>query len=104
MLTSRDLATIRAALRYWREEVSIHGPEAAAPYFDLVEPRPLGAAEMGVPFQNLQTARYGYYDRRTEGLRTTALIHEIDLPIDDRADIATILLPAGNAFAAGVSD
>lgn len=37
MLSDVQLATVRAALRYWREEICPHGVEAAQPYL----PRPI---------------------------------------------------------------
>jgi hypothetical protein len=33
MLTSREAATILAALLYWREEMCPHGPAIMRPYF-----------------------------------------------------------------------
>jgi hypothetical protein len=38
MLTPHDLAVLRTALHYFREELSPHGPTAIAPY--LAEPLP----------------------------------------------------------------
>lgn len=34
ILTQRDLKLLRAALLYWQQEMSPHGAECAAPYFD----------------------------------------------------------------------
>lgn len=36
ILTSEQLAVIRAALQFWAEEVCPHGFDAALPYFDEV--------------------------------------------------------------------
>ena len=43
-LTPRELAALIAALRYWRDEMSPHN--ADQPYFDGLEPDPLGPEEL----------------------------------------------------------
>ena len=46
LLNSPELATIRAALLYWREEICPHGSESAALYFDDPRVAPLAADEV----------------------------------------------------------
>ena len=46
MLADRELATIQAALTYWRDEMTPHGTETQAPYFDQVSPEPLSEEEI----------------------------------------------------------
>ena len=46
MLTRRQLATIRAALQFWREEICPHGETAARPYVDSDQITPLVADEV----------------------------------------------------------
>ena len=46
MLADRELATIRAALAYWRDEMTPHGIEPQAPYFDQEGPEPLSGGEI----------------------------------------------------------
>ena len=49
MLTMRETATILAALLYWREEMSPHGPAIMRPYFQhfrLTRIKPLTADEI----------------------------------------------------------
>jgi hypothetical protein len=58
MIAERDLATTRAALAYWRDEMSPHGLDAQAPYFDDEGANPLTGDEI---------------DRLREGLRTASL-------------------------------
>jgi hypothetical protein len=46
MLADRELATIRAALAYWRDEMTPHGREAMQPYLDVPLKTPLAPAEI----------------------------------------------------------
>ncbi len=45
MLTPNHLATIRAALQYWEDEICPHGADAMQPYFDNPDAVPLSANE-----------------------------------------------------------
>ena len=57
MLTQRELATLLAALRYWREEMSPHGRAIMAPYFRqlrLGRVRPLHTGEIARLERKLQ--------------------------------------------------
>ena len=58
MLTKRELATLLAALRYWREEMSPHGRAIMAPYFRqlrLDRVRPLHIGEIDILQRKLHT-------------------------------------------------
>lgn len=46
MLGIRELATVRAALAYWRDEMCPHGIEAMRAYFDHPDTDPLTASEV----------------------------------------------------------
>lgn len=46
MLTQDQLTTIRAALRYWRDEIVPAGPPIAAHYYDVTVDRHLQADEI----------------------------------------------------------
>ena len=46
MLIQRQLATLRAALQFWREEICPHGEAAARPYLDFDEITPLTMNEV----------------------------------------------------------
>ncbi|PQO43832.1 hypothetical protein [Blastopirellula marina] len=60
MMRRRDLATIRAALRFWRDEIVPHGVNAASPYFRAGDPSPLERAELIRLLGNLETLKIGY--------------------------------------------
>lgn len=46
MLDSRQLASIRAALRYWQDEMAPHGPDIAHHYFSESDESPLSPEEV----------------------------------------------------------
>ena len=46
MLTRRQLATLRAALQFWREEICPHGEVAARPYLETGDIAPLTSDEV----------------------------------------------------------
>jgi hypothetical protein len=48
-ISKREIATLLAALHYWREEMSSRGPSIKRPYFKAVgfpRAKPLSAAEI----------------------------------------------------------
>lgn len=93
MLTRQHLATIRAALRFWNEEIAVHDANVARPYFDLSDVEPLTAAEIESLIRNLKTARYAIYDRRTKDLKSTELIeYESALALVPVQEIATVFV------------
>lgn len=63
MLTTRELATVRAALLYWQEEMCPH-PAAMPPYFQVPLVQPLTEAEtiaLRARFAD-EAVRYGVCD------------------------------------------
>lgn len=58
MLTKRELATLMAALCYWREEMSPHGRAIMTPYFRQLRigrVRPLNTGELNILERKLRT-------------------------------------------------
>jgi hypothetical protein len=58
MLTTREAATILAALLYWQEEMSPHAPVVMRPYFEtlgLADFDPLSASEIDEISAKLRT-------------------------------------------------
>lgn len=69
-----EIETLRAALLYWREEVSPYGEAAGQPYFDRPEVRPLSSAEIDTLRAQLAgTLRYVGYDPLRQQLLGTTL-------------------------------
>ncbi|UUO07881.1 hypothetical protein M4951_06090 [Blastopirellula sp. J2-11] len=60
MLDHRHLATIRAALRYWREEMTPHGTSATTAYFGADDAASLDAVEIAELIRDLETLQIGY--------------------------------------------
>jgi len=60
LLTKRHLAIIRAALKFFDEEMSPHGPDVARPYFEEPLERGLEAEEVGLLRELLQTVELRY--------------------------------------------
>jgi hypothetical protein len=46
MLTERELATVRAALRFWQEEICPHSAEIARAYLEPDDVQPLSAVQI----------------------------------------------------------
>ena len=78
MLSDLELATVRAALRYWREEICPSGSGAAAPYFD--QPTEVYLSESDVPELERRLSdtrvRYLAYDADTEQIVAQTLIRD----------------------------
>ncbi len=95
MLTPRDLITIRAALRYWQEEMCPYGKDAMQSYLDVSDLPPLRAAEIDSLRQRLlEQVRYIRYDVKNGTLVDTQLLSPAD--IADRPSghaLATVILP-----------
>lgn len=75
MLSEVQLATVRAALRYWREEICPHGGDAAAPYFPEPIAKHLSEGEVRA-LERLFTdeaVRYVAYNGRTERIAAPML-------------------------------
>jgi hypothetical protein len=62
MFNTREVATILAALHYWREEMIPHGPSIMRPYFKIIgfpRARPLSAEEVFALSQRLIAGLHG---------------------------------------------
>jgi len=46
MLSIHEAATLRAALRFWAEEIAVHDPSVAGPYLDDQSVVPLSVGEI----------------------------------------------------------
>jgi hypothetical protein len=96
MLADRELATIRAALGYWRDEMTPHGTEAQAPYFDEEGADPLSAADIGRLHEALRTA--AVRRARFEGLTALRLLSAAEAASAvDRERLAVVLIPPQDA-------
>ena len=74
MLTPRHLATIRAALLYWQEEMCPHGSEVMQPYFEMEQREPLSREEIAQLRAGLeQSLRYAVYDGTLNQLASAEL-------------------------------
>jgi hypothetical protein len=98
MLTASQLATVRAALRYWEEEMGPHDVEVMRPYLDPPDIEPLSRDELRQLRDRFdpQSIRYAVYDSDRESLAGTDLFVDCDEALqragtDD--DAVTVLLP-----------
>jgi hypothetical protein len=97
MLTPRELATLRAALLFWKEEMCPHDASLVRPYFDTPVVESLSASEIDQLRVLLDQAfvRYANYDATTDTLATAQLLATPAeaLRAWGAAQIATVLLP-----------
>lgn len=99
MLTWRELATLRAALLFWKEEMCPHGEQSMQPYFDGPAVEPLSASEVDQLRAQLDPAlvRYAQLDVATLQLVGGPLLttpEEALLTWGKAAHVATVLLPS----------
>ncbi len=96
MLTKRHLATIRAALLFWKEEIAVHNARIATPYLEDDTILPLEFNEVEQLRRCFQRVRYVAYDPQTDTLLSQEFLH--DAPEQDLRkrghEIATLILPA----------
>jgi hypothetical protein len=95
MLTPRVLAAIRAALLFWMEEMAIHNPEVARPYWDTASFEPLSVSELESLRNQLTFVHYVAYDPVQGALTSTRLCTSADLDVAAVASSnwAAVLLP-----------
>ncbi|EAQ80672.1 hypothetical protein [Blastopirellula marina] len=99
MLEQQHLAMIRAALRYWSEEMTPHDGQAASPYFESDEESPLNATEITALIDELKTLKIGYV--AVDGINQKVLSdciyrQQVQISSFERtAKIAVILFPRG---------
>jgi len=98
VLTIRELATVQAALQYWKEEMCPHGANAMRPYLEPRQVEPLTATEIEELRQQFDpgTVRYAIYAPDAKRLAGTDL--HITAERAKRAagagvHVATVLLP-----------
>ena len=102
MLTQHDLATVRAALLFWEEEMCPHGEDAAQHYFDEPGTVPLASSEVRQLRAAFVTSRvrYALYDRERGQLADTQPLAANDAALhraNPRHRVAMILLPSPEA-------
>ena len=95
MLTPRVLAAIRAALLFWMEEMAIHNPEVARPYWDTASFEPLSVTELEALRNQLTFVHYVAYDPVQGALTSTRLCTaaDVDVAAVASSNWATVLLP-----------
>ena len=99
MIQLRELATIRAALLFWQEEMCPSGSTIMQPYYDVAVDEPLLADEITALRSKLgdSCVRYAAYDPASCRLATVELIADADEAVRQAVDsgaIATMLIPA----------
>ena len=97
MLTPGDLATVRAALLFWYEEMAPHGVEIMQPYFDSPEAEPLSAEEVSRLRERFvpSAARYALYSAKANRLASLDVFPIHDEPgcsDDPHIHVVTLLL------------
>jgi hypothetical protein len=98
MFTLQQLATLRAALRYWQEEMCPHGAAAMRPYLGTKNLEPLSSAEVARLGQRLQpkAIRYVLYDCKRRKLASPQLWKSMEAAVQQAHPplaVATVLLP-----------
>ena len=77
MLTERQVATLRAALLYWQEEMCPHGELGMQPYLESPGLEPLSAAETAELRDRLnRNVCYAVYDSAKKRLNGSELFQE----------------------------
>jgi len=78
-LTPRHLATLRAALQFWKEETLPYGLEVMQPYFESTVVEPLTLEEIMALDQHLKCGlRYVIYDLKQEQINSKTLFDDVD--------------------------
>lgn len=80
MLTPAELATIRAALSYWQEEMGPHGAGAMQSYYDDPSSVPLEGNELSELRSKLAGVELGYaiYDLARSRFSHARLFHSLE--------------------------
>jgi len=86
LLTKRHLALIRAALLFFDEEMSPHGPAVARPYFEVPLDRDLAPEEAEQLRQLLQTCELKYACGDSSG--THLLSPELTASVEKARNVA----------------
>ncbi len=82
MLSIHEAATLRAALRYWADEIAVHNPSVASPYMDDPGVVPLGLAEIAGLIERLERVNLRYVLTATgsDKVLSNRLLAEQDIP------------------------
>ena len=99
MIQLRELATMRAALLFWQEEMCPSGSTIMQPYYDVAVNAPLLADEITALRAKLGNScvRYAAYDTangRLAGVELIADAEDVVRQADAAGAIATVLIPA----------
>jgi hypothetical protein len=97
MLDARHLATIRAALLFWREE--IHWPVLMQPCFENQDEVPLAPHEVDrlrsvLQFANLRYANYQAATDRLTDQRLFSTVEEAHAAAESGSNLAAVILTA----------
>ena len=98
MLTHDQLATVRAALLFWQEEICPHGAEVSFPYLDVADTAILSAEAVAKLRTKLTTAsvRYVLVNPERVRLASSEMFDGWDLAVQNASAsmlVATVLLP-----------
>ncbi len=96
MLNERHLATIRAALRYWQDEMASHNQTMSRPYFRELEAKPLNPDEVSELIHTLESTifRPVIIDSRTGQVISNSPEDENSLETEGKSVEATLLFYA----------
>ena len=98
MLSHDQLATVRAALLFWEEEICPHPTEVGMPYYDEVVSEPLSAQAVADLRSRFHTSnvRYALCDSTCTRLASTQLFttgnHAVQ-HTDEPTLVASLILP-----------
>ena len=98
MLTASQLATVRAALLFWQEEMATNPPDFMRPFLDLSDMKPLSVKDVQELREQFDPrfVRYAIYDADNDALADLRLFADSD---DARQQtrpgnvVVTVLLP-----------
>lgn len=93
-----EVATIRAALLYWQQEICPHGAPAVRQYLDPPGVRVLSTDEVAALRESLRfNVRYAVYDEIRDRLVDTKLytLHEVAVEAAGGRIVATVIIRWG---------
>ncbi len=96
MLSIHEAATLRAALRYWTDEIAVHNPSVARPYMDDPDAVPLGLPEIASLIERLDNVklRYVLIAKGSDKVFSSRLLLEQELPaVSQHMQPLTVILP-----------
>lgn len=96
MLSIHEAATLRAALRFWAEEIAVHDPSVAGPYLDDRSVVPLSVGEINELIKRLDRVnlRYVLVAKGSDKVFSSRLLLEQELPaVSPHMQPLTVILP-----------